>query len=1758
MTDTAESAPFVRVFGGMGVDDGDGPVSIGGPKQRRLLALLVVRSGSVVSLDWLAEHLWDDDERPQPPTVALRTYVSRLRRSLPASAQNWIETEPSGYRFSAPPEAVEHQRFAMLRAGATRARGLDDPLTAQTLLDEALALWRGEPFRELEDLDWARADIEQLQMDRLEMMEERWEAVLALGRHTQITGELAAFTAEHGLRDRAARQYALALHRSGRTTEALRVIEEHRRTLAEESGLDPSPEIVELERSLLSGDSSLAVEKSGRPLRGYRLLEEIGSGAFSIVWRGVQPSVNREVAIKQIRSELASQPDFIRRFEAEAQLVARIEHPHIVPMIDFWRDPDSAYLVMRWLRGGTLERRLDDGPMTLDETMTLARQIGGALSAAHARGVVHRDVKAANILFDEQGHAFLTDFGIALDALDSGGSEAALSQGSPAYASPEQIRREPLGPRADIFSLGVVVFECLAGSLPFRDSSSLDDLVERQLHVPFPRLSEWRADLPLSVVDAVATATAKDPGARFTSVQELLDALESDTGAERPAAVRDPVSGLLDNPYKGLRAFDDGDADEFFGRERLVAEMVDRLSGHEVSSRCLVVVGPSGSGKSSVVRAGLVPALRAGAVDGSADWFSSVMVPGTDPYESLEAALLRIAVNPPPSLLGQLRDGDRGVLRGIRRCLGRDDDRVLVVIDQFEELFIGKSNDDAGAFLDALAVAVEDPTSPLRLVVTLRADYYHRPLEHPAFARVLKHSSVDVTPLAGDELERAIVEPAARLGIDFEPGLVPRIAGDTLGQPSPLPLLQYTLSELFERRAGAQLTVGAYDELGGLSGALTTRAERLYHEGDDAQRAAVRRLFGRMTNPTEEFTDLRRRVPLADLGDDPSTAWVIEHFGAARLLTFDRDVATREPTVEVAHEALLREWPRLVDWLAEDLDVLRRVHAVGLAATTWDQGGCLDADLYRGGRLETAVDVRITAPDRLRELDVEFINASRAAAEAEHAAAQRGVRRLRRLVVGVGVALVLALLAGGLALRQQRRADDEAQRAQLAAGEAEAQAVLAREQAALAAEQTRVAEEQTEAAVAAAEQAEVATIISRSAALIAEDPTISILLALEAHHRSPGPETEQAVLNALGSSTSPKRLANIPLSFERRCRGGRISRDGQVAFAVSQGYLVAGDIATGVFDGTIETPASCVDWSHDERADRTWAVTRDGRRLWLGPYGGPWELEKEFDQPTFVVGAALTAAQHLVAHSETLDGIVIGLLDARTGEWIAPPLAGGDDFIHGSISPDGTVAAVSVGRAGGPQGDGVLIVLDGATGAERFRIESPAPVSLTDWDPTTNELLAAMLDGRLMTVDLETGEVVSEVASTTTSVFLDLAVRPDGLITAVSEAQVEVLDRRTGPVGIPFRLRNATNAWVRADGTLLTLTSDDRGELYDLDSRPLVGPVLDVDPFSSFAFNAGIAAGVRERTRTIETVDLATGERSNPELSTRSGDPFDAVDISPETDGMWAVSEDMVIARWEGDEQVERLDLGGATVTATRYLDWWAIMSDRVDGRMVDLVNLERGATAVVFRVAAPDGSATHPTRDGGVHVIDGDGLVSTYDRTGTLVGEVETRGGEFSTSGINVEIVSLDPATGKLALAGRPGGALLVDPATGEIERLPVSDALTNLGWARNGELLAITSSDGTVRLWDVERSASAGVVWTGSGAVSGSPPWYDEATQTLWVSSSGKLVQIPLDPARWLELACEAAGRNFTQEEWDRLVPGDELLWFTCLDQVGGRSFF
>ena len=225
---------------------------------------------------------------------------------------------------------------------------------------------------------------------------------------------------------------------------------------------------------------------TGRAIRGYALAERIGMGGMGSVYRAVQPNVEREVAVKIILPAFANHPDFIRRFEAEAQLVARLEHPHIVPLYDYWREPGVAYLVMRLLRGGNVQNVLQQGPMPIDTTAHMLEQICFALNAAHRIGVIHRDLKPANVLLDEDSNAYLADFGIAKNLGDpdfANQTQADAIIGSPQYMSPEQIRSLSIRPQTDVYCLGVMLYEMLTGALPFAGPTPFD-MIQQHINTP--------------------------------------------------------------------------------------------------------------------------------------------------------------------------------------------------------------------------------------------------------------------------------------------------------------------------------------------------------------------------------------------------------------------------------------------------------------------------------------------------------------------------------------------------------------------------------------------------------------------------------------------------------------------------------------------------------------------------------------------------------------------------------------------------------------------------------------------------------------------------------------------------------------------------------------------------------------------------------------------------------------------------------------------------------------------------------------------------------------------------------------------------------------------------------------------------------------------------------------------------------------------------------------------------------------------------
>ncbi|MEP7115186.1 MAG: BTAD domain-containing putative transcriptional regulator, partial [Ilumatobacteraceae bacterium] len=311
------------------------------------------------------------------------------------------------------------------------------------------------------------------------------------------------------------------------------------------------------------------------------------------------------------------------------------------------------------------------------------------------------------------------------------------------------------------------------------------------------------------------------------------------------------VAGRRSNPYKGLRPFAEADALDFFGRDALVERLVGALRNGQ---RMITLVGPSGSGKSSVVAAGLLPRLRAGDdLPGSHGWRISCLVPGRGCLEELARAQ---------------RPTERAT-------------RTLLVIDQFEDLFVDQDEVMRRNVLHALAYAISDAAGPISVVLALRADFYDRPLLDQDFAAVFVPSVINVVPMTTDELEAAIVRPAAQSGVTVEASLVVDLVADTAAQPGGLPLLQYALTELFDRHGDPTLTVSDYRSLGGLRGLLSRRADHLYEQLSDGEQRAAVQVFLRLVRPGIGTMDSRRRFPVSETpapanraSTTPSTAWM--------------------------------------------------------------------------------------------------------------------------------------------------------------------------------------------------------------------------------------------------------------------------------------------------------------------------------------------------------------------------------------------------------------------------------------------------------------------------------------------------------------------------------------------------------------------------------------------------------------------------------------------------------------------------------------------------------------------------------------------------------------------------------------------------------------------------------------------------------------------------------------------------------------------
>ena len=599
----------------------------------------------------------------------------------------------------------------------------------------------------------------------------------------------------------------------------------------------------------------------------FRLERRLGSGATADVWLARDTLLDRVVALK-----IASAPasgEMRTRFRVEARAVARMQHPNVVAVHHVGEIAERPFLVTEYLSGRSLDEL--DSPVPAERVVAIGIDLARGLSAAHRAGVLHRDIKPANAFLADDGVAKLLDFGLAklddaprafagtsssvhdaasspaLAATDIGTTLSGRVAGTPLYMAPETWRGETATRPTDVYSLGALLFELLAGKPPC-STTSLHELCDRVLAGRIDDLALLAPSAPVPLVNLVTQCLRVDPEERPTA-DALCHALAR--VVTPPASTRaDELDDPRENPYRGLRPFGPEHRALFFGREAETVAVTAELRANPF----VLIAGPSGTGKSSLVRAGVIPRVERGVLGAGASWQAVVLVPGRRPIEALAQAVAPVLGMSEGDALAELAKSHTWLAAELRTIAPR----VLLVIDQLEEVWTLAPEPERRAFFAILA-ALALSARTVRAIATVRSDFLARIEDMRDLQAHAVRALVVLHPMAHDGLRRAIVDPAARRGVAMEPALVERLVQGADG--GSLPLLEFALGELYARRDTTKGTIGLsdLDALGGMAGALATHADATLARLPVAQRQEARRLL--LALVTAEGTRARREEP---------------------------------------------------------------------------------------------------------------------------------------------------------------------------------------------------------------------------------------------------------------------------------------------------------------------------------------------------------------------------------------------------------------------------------------------------------------------------------------------------------------------------------------------------------------------------------------------------------------------------------------------------------------------------------------------------------------------------------------------------------------------------------------------------------------------------------------------------------------------------------------------------------------------------------
>ena len=791
------------------------------------------------------------------------------------------------------------------------------------------------------------------------------------------------------------------------------------------------------------GESRAGVDLApGTRIKQYELIRELGAGGMGVVYAARDLRLGRRVAMKFLRHV---DRDVIDRFLVEARATAQCNHDNIVIIyeVDEWEG--MPYMVLEFVDGRPLRDLVgplgDEIALPSSRVIELMLPIARALARAHELGIVHRDRKPENVLVSTAGQVKVLDFGIAkaLGSPDAAprrtGYLAAVAApnltltaegamvGTLPYMSPEQLGVDEVDHRSDLFSAGVMMFEMLAGRHPVEPLAS-DALIGALLSAePLPSIRTVVPDLPELLVRLVDGCLRKAKAERIGSAAELASGLEQ----LRPGRTgRQLADG--ESPYPGLTAFQEQDANRFFGRARDITRMVARVRELPLSA----IIGPSGVGKSSFIRAGVGPALKAS----GETWDVITLRPGRHPLAALAGVIERLSSRTNPTSSGRAV-GHEQVLERLRTEPGylgvtlraratATSSHMLLFIDQFEELYtLVPDAAERQAFTAALGAVADDTASPLRVVVSMRSDFLDRVGENARFMEELSRGLVFLSAPDRDGLREALEQPVEMVGFRYEH---PAMVGDMLDAlahtPGALPLLQFAAAKLWDARDRDRrmLTQASYQAIGGITGALATHADEVVRNMDSAAQRLTQTVFRQLVTPERT----RAIVELADLralsADGDALARVIDQLVAARLLVVQTRGDGSGGSVEIVHESLIERWPALRRWLDEDQEDAVFLSQLAAAAKQWDARQRPGGLLWRGDAGEEARRWHALRPRTLPPREQAFING------VIHL--YRRGRRARRFAVGAAF-VVLTGIAGAASIAYVRMSglEDQAQTA---------------------------------------------------------------------------------------------------------------------------------------------------------------------------------------------------------------------------------------------------------------------------------------------------------------------------------------------------------------------------------------------------------------------------------------------------------------------------------------------------------------------------------------------------------------------------------------------------------------------------------------------------------------------------------------------------------------------------------------------------------